>query len=107
MGTLNSPSAQTFLEAAGILHVTEVRSLKTKDVDSLLQLEGVRCIQTNCYSEIMHWLAPENQHIYWEQLKSELGGLESRDWGGWVEAWEWRTDSQEPIIEFMSCHVPI
>ena len=99
------PEMLTLLAAAGILHVVEVRQLGAEDVDQLLKSAGVRCIVTHCFDDGVAWLAPAEQDRLWqEEIKPRLV---NRPWDGWVDAWEWRTDQQEPIIVFMQCYVPI
>ena len=108
MGTLNSPAAQAFLAAAGILQVTEVRALLTEDVAQLLKSKGVRCVITHCFDSSPRWLAPAEQDNLWEQaIKPYLASPAIPHWDGYFEAWEWRTDQHAPIIEFMQCYVPI
>ncbi len=108
MGTLNAPEMRGFLEAAGILQVTEVRSLKTEEVGQLLKLKGVRCIITQCFGGTPEWVATAEQDSRWEQqIKPSLASPTIPDSSGYYQAWEWRTDQDEPIIEFMQCYVPI
>ena len=103
-----TPKMLTLLATAGILHVVEVRQLKAKDVDHLLKSAGVRCIVTHCFDDVddgVAWLAPAEQDRLWqEEIRPRLV---NRPWDGWFDAWEWRTDQQEPIILFRQCYAPI
>ena len=102
------PEMRTFLEAAGILHVTGVRQLSAEDVDHLLQSEVVRCVMTHCFDKGVEWLAPAERDNLWQQeIKPRLASPVNRPWDGWYDAREWRTDQHEPIIVFMHCYVPI
>ena len=99
------PEMLTLLAAAGILHVVEVRELRAEDVDHLLKAAGVRCLVTHCFGDGVAWLAPTEQDRLWqEEIKPRLV---NRPWDGWFDAWEWRTDQQEPIILFRQCYAPI
>lgn len=95
---------RAFLEAAGIIAVTEARSLRAEEVDRLLSSEPVRCVMTDCIHGEPRWLAPLEQDKLWqEEVRPRL----VRNWAGWYEVWEWRTDRHETLILFMHCYVPI
>ena len=67
MGMLNHSAMRTFLEAAGILHVTAVRSLRAEEVDQLLHLGAVRCVVTHGVDGKPEWLEPAERKRRWEQ----------------------------------------
>lgn len=95
---------RAFLEAAGIIAITEARSLNAEEVDRLLQSDVVRCVMTDCIHGEPQWLVPSEQNTLWQQ---EIRPRLVLNWAGWYEVWEWRTDQHETIVVFRHCYVPL